>query len=66
MDNRADLIDEKKNIFFEDFVDIIELSDIAESKDGTFLFALEHRVHITLLDDVLTNDLSTGTSEDNT
>lgn len=66
MDDRADLINKEKNIFFKDLVNIIKLSDIAKSKDGTFLFALKHRVHVPLLDNVFTDNLSTSTSEDNT
>lgn len=66
MDNRTNLINEEKNILFKDFVNVIELSDITESKDGTFLFTLKHRVHVALLNNIFADNLGTSTSKYNT
>ena len=41
------------------------MADIAESEDSSLLFSLDHRVHVSFLNDVRTDDLSTSTTEDN-
>lgn len=62
----TDLIYELEDVLLQDLVDLGELSDVAKSKYSAFFLTLEHRIHVAFLDDILTDDLSSGASEDNT
>ncbi len=44
--------------------DLGEVSNIAEAENGALLFALNHRIHVSLFDDVRANNLRACASED--
>lgn len=58
------LIDEDEDLFLKNFSYFCEISDITKTKDSGFLFTLEHGIHVALLNNVGTDDLSTRTTED--
>lgn len=64
MDERADFVDEDQYFFLEDLGALGEVPDVAEAKDGCFLFAFDHGVHIAGCNYVRADDFCACATED--
>lgn len=64
MDERADFVDKDKNFFLEDLSALGEVPNVTEAKDGCFLFAFDHGVHIPGCDYVRADDFCTCATKD--
>lgn len=63
MNKRPDFVDKNENLLLKNLSDFGKISDIAKSKNGTFFFTLNHGVHVSLLNDVGSDNLCSSTSE---
>lgn len=61
---RTDLIHEDEDLLLKDLSNLSEVSDIAKPENRTFFLSLNHRVHVSLLNDIRTDDFSTRAAED--
>lgn len=66
MDDGADLVNKEQNILLQDLVDLIEPPNITKPKNGTFLRAFNHGIHIPFLNNILPNNLCACTTKNNT
>jgi len=64
MDKGTNFVDKHQYFLLKNLSHLSEMSDITKSKNSTFFFTFNHRIHTAFSHNISTNNLSSSTSED--